>query len=197
MAALYRKRIDARAADIRFAIDALARDKRLAKLFQGRARIATDRVAVFGHSIGGVAAVEAARRDARIVAAANLDGHFASYPCLSDAEPRAEHLETLVIEDKPPIPGDPQLKVVGQSADAIEKARAEWLAARDDEIRARLGQWLRLLVPVERHSDFSDEPFFYPQWTSEAAARRRQCLDDVRRALRELFAGRLAPGRND
>lgn len=189
--AYYRKRVDTRAADLRMAVDALAQDPELERLLGGPSRIVTDRVAVFGHSLGGVAAVEAARGDQRFVAAMNLDGHFAGQPCYSDDLPRAQHLEFLVIEDKPGTADAQQLEASGMTRENAERAARQELHEADDYLSASFGVWRRLLLKSAQHSDFSDEPFFYPQWTAVAAERYQRQLDEVRRAWRDLLQRRL------
>ena len=62
-----------RTADIRFVIDQLARPGALSPLLRGD-RIETSKVAVIGHSFGGAASAMAMSEDARVVAAANIDG---------------------------------------------------------------------------------------------------------------------------
>jgi pimeloyl-ACP methyl ester carboxylesterase len=61
------------AGDISFALDALARENTDARsALRGHLDLA--RVGVFGHSLGGIAAVRAARRDRRLRAIVSLDG---------------------------------------------------------------------------------------------------------------------------
>jgi len=62
-----------RTADIRFVIDQIARPEALSSLLRG-GRIETSKVAVIGHSFGGAASAMAMSEDARVVAAANIDG---------------------------------------------------------------------------------------------------------------------------
>ncbi len=62
-----------RVADVRFVIDQLAQPGALAPTLAGDG-IAGARVAVVGHSFGGAAASAALSEDARVVAAANIDG---------------------------------------------------------------------------------------------------------------------------
>lgn len=62
-----------RTADIRFVIDQLARPGVLSARLRG-GRIEASKVAVIGHSFGGAASAMAMSEDARVVAAANIDG---------------------------------------------------------------------------------------------------------------------------
>jgi dienelactone hydrolase len=72
-----------RTADLRFVIDQLARPETLSPSLRSD-RIDGSRVAVIGHSFGGAAAIAAASEDARVAAAANLDG--TPYGDLSDRQ---------------------------------------------------------------------------------------------------------------
>lgn len=67
-----------RAADASFVIDQLSNTTAMAELLpqRGPRSFPTDRVAMLGHSLGGVAAVMAAGRDPRLCAAINWDGTF-------------------------------------------------------------------------------------------------------------------------
>ncbi|KAK3375746.1 PAF acetylhydrolase [Lasiosphaeria ovina] len=73
-----------RAADASFIVDQLSNATAMAALLPGRGHreFATDRVAMLGHSAGGVAAILAASRDRRIRAAANWDGTIIGSPAL-------------------------------------------------------------------------------------------------------------------
>ncbi|KAK0709382.1 PAF acetylhydrolase [Lasiosphaeria miniovina] len=73
-----------RAADASFIVDQLSNATAMAALLPGRGRraFATDRVAMLGHSAGGVAAILAASQDRRIRAAANWDGTIIGSPAL-------------------------------------------------------------------------------------------------------------------
>jgi dienelactone hydrolase len=62
-----------RSADIRFVIDQLARPEQLSSRPRGGG-IEASRVAVIGHSFGGAAAALVMTEDARVAAAANIDG---------------------------------------------------------------------------------------------------------------------------
>lgn len=71
--------IPARIADVSFVIDQLTNDTAIAKLFP-RGSPRTDRVAMLGHSLGGVTAVLAAAKDPRLRGAINWDGTFLELP---------------------------------------------------------------------------------------------------------------------
>ncbi|KAF2018091.1 hypothetical protein BU24DRAFT_164724 [Aaosphaeria arxii CBS 175.79] len=79
-----------RAADASFIIDQLSNATAMASLFprRGARPFPTDRVAMLGHSLGGVASVVAAGRDPRIRAAIDWDGTiFAPLPASGISQP--------------------------------------------------------------------------------------------------------------
>ncbi|KAK3712715.1 hypothetical protein LTR37_008979 [Vermiconidia calcicola] len=71
-----------RSVDASFVIDQLSNATAMGELLpkRGPKPLPTDRVAMFGHSLGGVAAVVAAGKDSRIRAAINWDGTFIETP---------------------------------------------------------------------------------------------------------------------
>jgi dienelactone hydrolase len=77
-----KEHIPIRVTDASFVIDQLSNATAIAKLLphRGPRPFPTDRVAMLGHSLGGVAAVIAAGRDARIRGAINWDGTFLESP---------------------------------------------------------------------------------------------------------------------
>ncbi|KFY10538.1 hypothetical protein V491_07597, partial [Pseudogymnoascus sp. VKM F-3775] len=73
-----KEQIPARVADVSFVIDQLRNATAIAKLLpqRGHRPFPTDRVAMLGHSLGGVTAVIAASKDSRLRGAINMDGTF-------------------------------------------------------------------------------------------------------------------------
>src|SRR5206468_3905045 len=98
-ARFYRKRVDVRARDAAFVLDQLQRLE--PKDFWLGGRLDFSRVGIFGHSIGGVAAAEAARLDSRFRAVANLDGLAGGQPMYSDPTSKAL-LQSFLFLGKPP-----------------------------------------------------------------------------------------------
>lgn len=78
-----------RATDASFVIDQLSNATAMAELLpqRGRRSFPTNRVAMLGHSLGGVAAVIAASQDPRIRGAINMDGTFISRPPSEVSQP--------------------------------------------------------------------------------------------------------------
>ncbi|OBT48844.1 hypothetical protein VE00_00660 [Pseudogymnoascus sp. WSF 3629] len=78
-----------RAVDASFVIDQLSNATAMAELLpqRGRRSFPTNRVAMLGHSLGGVAAVIAASQDPRIRGAINMDGTFLESPSSGVSQP--------------------------------------------------------------------------------------------------------------
>jgi dienelactone hydrolase len=152
--AYYRFRVDLRAADCSAIIDLLGRDA-LAPLGLPSHRLEWTRVAIVGHSIGGVAAVTALARDRRVAYAINMDGLFRGTP---GYDALADSLTRAVAYLGRPLQGfgrDPL-----QSMDSRPSSRIE--------ADSRVGLWLgrtpeAVSVILERatHGAFSDEPFWW------------------------------------
>jgi dienelactone hydrolase len=131
-------------------IDALEKDSRW------KASIDFDKVAVAGHSIGGAAAIAAARFDHRIKASVDMDGGT-----FGDSKNGAI-APVLVLRSKP-IYSEEDLKKRGrtreQFAKAGEEARRSWL----DFIAKSSNQKVTLYsVQGTGHFSFSDAPFTMP-----------------------------------
>lgn len=85
LAVTMKENIPKRVADASFVIDQLSNSTAMAELLpqRGRRPFPTDRVAMMGHSLGGVASVIAAGKDPRIRGAINWDGTFLESPAPS------------------------------------------------------------------------------------------------------------------
>ncbi|PVH90670.1 PAF acetylhydrolase family protein [Periconia macrospinosa] len=90
------KLIEVRAADASFIIDQLSNATAMAEL--GLGPFPTDRVAMLGHSLGGVTSVHAAAKDPRIRAAINWDGTLEYNPPLAQG---ISQPVSLVATDRP------------------------------------------------------------------------------------------------
>jgi hypothetical protein len=90
------RRIDVRAADARFVLDRLAElNTQPGSPFAGRLDL--ERVAVVGHSLGGITAAEVCRTDARVQSCANLDGLQAGGPFSARPDPQLPNQPFLFI----------------------------------------------------------------------------------------------------
>lgn len=66
--------VDVRTQDVAFLLDQLRSDQISKQLLGGKVRINQKKYSVYGHSLGGATAVEAASSDERLTAGINLDG---------------------------------------------------------------------------------------------------------------------------
>jgi dienelactone hydrolase len=139
IAQFHRRRVDVRARDAAFVLDELARIGENDPLLGGRLDLS--RVGIFGHSLGGIAASEAARQDKRFRAVANLDGLVNGQPMYP--EPVGQGL------------GSPFL-YLGKSL------REEIKAKQDEVLRSVKGGSYRVLIEGANHESFSDSPFWAP-----------------------------------
>ena len=139
----YRRRVDARALDAAFALDHLTWIAEKDSLLGSRLDLS--RVGVFGHSLGGIAATEAARLDARFRVVANLDGLVGGQPLY--VEPNGQCLKQPFLYLGKPLP---------------EQMSAERRAKQDEILRCVTGGSWRVLIAGASHTSFSDEPFWAP-----------------------------------
>lgn len=179
----YRRNVEQRVADLRFALD------RLAQLDQGQdgsplaGRLDLERVCVMGHSVGGVAAAETCRTDARFKSAVNLDGHARSLPFFLDAAGRGPRQPILELTDGQARPSDEQLAERGISRDAFERQQAETAQRIDHAMRSVEGGSYRVTIPGMRHEHFSDMALWDESTPGEQRRRRIQILRDYTRAF--------------
>ena len=160
--------MDERARDAAFLFDKLAwlnqNDPLLAS------RLDLTRVGVFGHSIGGSAAGEAARLDARFQAVANLDGLAGGLPFY--VEPNRQAIQQPFLYLGKPLPK-------GMSA--------ERRAKHDEVMRSVKAGSFRVLIDGATHASFSDDPF----WTPGSGAAKARILAVARAYLLEFFLRQL------
>ena len=135
--AVTRARIDERVADIGYVLDRLAADA--AGFGALDARLDLDRVAVIGHSNGGLAAVQICD-DPRVSACANIDGQNAAGTFGTGTDPVA--------------PAKPFLFLTKEAA--LHPVLAEAFEARGS------GGY-RVVVPAAAHDSFTDGPRFQPR----------------------------------
>jgi predicted dienelactone hydrolase len=142
-----------RAADARFVLD------RLAAAPQFRDRIDVSGVGMFGHSIGGVAAVQAAADDRRFLAVANLDGGDGELDTLIQ---RGVGAPLMLITKSGPTPQaatDKDLALWGMTRSRYQKLMDE-VDKRRSAIRDRLrAPAYRVAIAGAKHMSFSDAGF--------------------------------------
>ncbi|WP_299528329.1 dienelactone hydrolase family protein [uncultured Streptomyces sp.] len=128
-----------RAADLRFALTQLEHLDRGENTDPLTGRLDTGRVAVTGHSMGGAAALQAARQDRRFDAVIDLDGY----------------------------PHGPALPALQQPALALTQAITpatdpRYLPRLTEALRAGTATSYRLTVPGAAHLTFMDSPLYLP-----------------------------------
>lgn len=118
------------------------------------------RIAVIGHSNGGIAAMELCRRDPRILACANLDGQSAGGPFSTSPEVGPPRQPTLVVTKE-------------RSVHPVIEERYEEAGA------------LRVVVPAAAHDHFADAALFRP--TLNPFARTQDRVITVTRGFVRAF----------
>ncbi len=135
---------------------AIATLKALSSSAQWSSRIRLDHVGVAGHSIGGAAAIAAARLDRRFVASADLDGAPFGESVRGAASP------VLVLRSKP-MYSDAELTKRGRSREQWDKmgqeARKVWTDFEAKSGATKVEVWS---VQGTGHFSFSDAPFVMP-----------------------------------
>lgn len=143
-------RVRARAEDAVSVLDMLTRFPVCEPANPLRDRLTIDRVGIFGFSLGGAVAAQAARLDRRFRAAMNMDGwHFA------DAAKYGVNRPYLWMSDDTPLPGPAEL-----AASNLETRYTAIL--NHEEHRAAMANIRRLggivaTITGTSHADFSDE----------------------------------------
>ncbi|SFP38843.1 Platelet-activating factor acetylhydrolase, isoform II [Amycolatopsis arida] len=128
-----------RAADLSFVRTQLGRLDRGEISGPLSGRLDTDRVAVTGHSVGGAAALQAARQDPRFTAVVNIDGH--PY----DPDPRPYHQPALGITN-PIAPRD----------------NPTYIPRLEHDLAVSTTTSYRVTVPGTAHLTFSDAALYLP-----------------------------------
>jgi dienelactone hydrolase len=129
-------RLDVRVADVKFVLDQLA--KRTSSADRFFSALDPDRLGIAGHSLGGASAVVAMMQDARIKAAANVDGTlYGKLP-----EPNGTH---------------PLLLLESNKSDTNHYARYE---SGNQLLFEQLGGGYRYEMTEADHYSFTDVPYF-------------------------------------
>ncbi|HEX2191079.1 MAG TPA: hypothetical protein VHG51_19380 [Longimicrobiaceae bacterium] len=169
-------RVEAMAGDVSFVLDVLLAGMSGAEWLTGR--LDRGRVGALGHSIGGAAALEACRTDARILACADMDGHP-----FGRVEEEGVDRPHLVMLNQPEASRRPPPEVGIQRRD-------EWAARMT---RNRAAAYL-VTITDTNHYTFSDAPFVVPEDVMRrngAAIPPRRGWEIVTRGLRAFFSRHL------
>jgi hypothetical protein len=175
MIEFYAQRTQWRADDAKFLVSQLSTNASALV-----ARIDLSRLGAFGHSVGGVAAAEICRRDARIRACANVDGLANAKPIIADNGSFALAQPFLFLGKPLPFAN---LAVNDTVRRAIDAAIASGTGGAYD-----------VVIGDVHHDTFSDTPFMTPTFRP---TRNRANLEIVRDVLLAFFdktlRGRPAP----
>ncbi|KOV97342.1 alpha/beta hydrolase family protein [Streptomyces sp. NRRL B-3648] len=128
-----------RAADLSFGLTQLGRVDRGEMAGPLTGRLDTGRVAVTGHSLGGAAALQAARQDRRFAAVVDLDG----YP--RDPDPDSFHQPVLGLTQAITRETDPR-----------------YIPRLTKVLKLSTGTSYRLTIPGAAHLTFMDAPLYLP-----------------------------------
>jgi pimeloyl-ACP methyl ester carboxylesterase len=122
-------------------------------------RLDLERVGIFGHSVGGVAAGRACQLDSRFKACLNLDGLAAGQPFYPDAAGNGPSQPYMLMLKPLPVPSDAQLAAWKTSREAWVTLQADRLKGLLDRVAA--GSY-KLTASGFDHQSFSDNPLLYP-----------------------------------
>lgn len=173
----YGQRTQWRADDAKFLVSQLTTNSTAGAIV---AHVDLTRLGALGHSVGGVAAAEMCRRDARIRACANLDGLANAKPIIADNGSFALAQPFLFLGKPLPFANPAVNDTVRRALDAA--------------IGSGTGGAYDVVIADVHHDTFSDTPFLTPTFHP---TRNRANLEIVRDVLLAFFdktlRGRPAP----
>jgi predicted dienelactone hydrolase len=178
----YQAQIEVLAADLRFVLDQLTRLNAGETESQFAGRLDLERVAVVGHSIGGIAGAKTALADTRFKAVVNLDGHHQGLPLLLDDKGHGPRQAFIELTDGNAPPTDKQLAAWKMSRVQFEEQLAVNTKRVDELMSGIDGGSFRVTAPGIRHGSFSDMAIWDPD-SLEARHRRIQIIRDYSRAF--------------
>ena len=186
-ATFYRERVAVRVADARFVAAQLARPGALGAL---GGHLDASRLALVGHSIGGVAAGEACRSDRIFAACVNLDGATVEGPFYLDGE--VQHFAgTFVMLTKPFRPSDERLA-------AWKISREQWERRRNENDRRYFevpaGGAYRVTIDGATHDTFSDDPIVIAALRKGDATSERRLAATIRQLTLAVLDATLGEG---
>ena len=182
-ALFYRERVGVRAEDVSWVIDRLTE---LAATDSIASRVDFERIGLFGHSIGGVAAGEGCQVDSRIDACLNLDGDSGLGPFYLDDDggfdaPYMNITKSFAVSDE---------LLAGWGL-----TRDEWQANLDAHYDTYFGSVrsisYRVVVNGAQHNSFSDDPFVFAALERESNDVHEHHIELVRRYTLAFFRQHL------
>lgn len=186
-ATFYRERVAVRVADARFVAAQFPRPGALGAL---SGHVDASRLAIVGHSIGGVAAGEACRSDRIFTACVNLDGATVDGPFYLDGE--VQHFAgTFVMLTKPFRPSDERLA-------AWKISREQWERRRSENDRKYFevpaGGAYRVTIDGATHETFSDDPIVVAALRTGDATSERRLAGTIRQLTLAVLEATLGEG---
>lgn len=168
----YRDRVDVRAADASFVLDQLEKLNAEKQDNQFAGHFDLQNVGIFGHSHGGVAAVNATIRDKRFKASINLDGLMIGNPYFSDKNGNLPNQPFMLLTKKTEEPSDKDLEKRGIT-------RQQWRERIENQLDKTFGHLksvsYRVVIEGPKHNSFSDDAMMVATLlkTKDSDAQRR------------------------
>jgi len=181
--AFYFKRVNERSLDAALAVRMLSM---MNKGPQGKfaGRLDLDRIGVFGHSLGGVAAAHALMDVPAIKAGVNLDGHAASMPFDEAHTPMKPF---LCVEAPSARPTDEKLAQWNMTREAYDTMIRETDEKQAAAYRKNPTVSYRVTITGAEHGSFSDETYPMPEKTGFTLADRVRYTNATREFLLAFF----------
>jgi predicted dienelactone hydrolase len=182
-ALFYRERVGVRAEDVSFVIDRLTE---LAPTDPVASHVDFERIGLFGHSVGGVAAGEGCQIDARIDACLNLDGDSGLGPFYLDDDGGFDAAYMTIT--KTFAPGEEQLAAWGLT---LEQWQANLDAHYDMYFGSVRSISYRVVLDGAQHDSFTDDPYVIATLEREPSDVHERHLELVRRYALAFFSQHL------
>jgi dienelactone hydrolase len=159
-AKFFKDRVNVRVEDVSFVLDKLYSLNAGDTLLSGKMDIG--RIGMFGHSIGGVTAAQAALKDKRIRAAVNLDGLTYARPLYPDSAGNVLMQPFMFITKPFRRMTATELAKSSKTHEQDEAELKELLNRQEVLMRKIAGGSYRVTIPGAKHTSFSDEPYLKP-----------------------------------
>ena len=156
----FKDRVNVRVEDVSFVLDKLYNMNAGDPLLAGKMDM--EHIGLFGHSIGGVTAAQAALKDKRIRAAINLDGLTYARPLYPDSAGNVLAQPFMFITKPFRRMTDEELAKSNKTHEQDEAELKELLNRQEVLMRKVAGGSYRVTIPGAKHTSFSDEPYLDP-----------------------------------
>ena len=121
-----------------------------------------EHIGIFGHSIGGVTAAQAALKDKRIKATVNLDGLTYARPFYPDSSGNVFSQPFMFITKPFRRMAATELANSNKTHEQDEEELKELLSRQGSLMQKITGGSWRVTIPDAKHTSFSDEPYLEP-----------------------------------